>query len=75
MHACKKQSIKWLIKWQVPRQICHETLVSLVEYSGVPFTHYSRLVGFSRLINGQIAAASSCLLSINMLLYNVKRAH
>ena len=75
VHAYKKQSIKWLIKWQVPRQICHETLVFLVEYSGVPFTHYSRLVGFSRLINGQIAAASSCLPSINMLLYNVKRAH
>ena len=55
VHACKSK----LLNGRFPDRYA---MKHFLWWSGVPFTHYSCRVGFSRVINGQIAAASGCLL-------------
>ena len=67
-----KQSIKWLIKWQVPKQICHETLVSLVEWCTF---HSSCMPGGFQQAHKLTDSSFQRLLTVTLLIHNVKRVH
>ena len=69
VHVCKRQGIKWLIKWQVPRKICHETLVSLVEWCTF---QTSFMPGGFQQAHKWTDSGCQRLLTVNMLIYNVK---